>query len=97
MSNNILKYFVTDGVYKLNNSNDEFIFVCETSNINTGKLIQYKNVGGVYERTDLCYFLHTYKEDDIKSLFLNRENYEILGMLGQNFVMSKDRKQVLKG
>ena len=93
-----LKYFVKNGVYKLNNSTEEFIFVClPCSNCKLGKLSQYKKVEEIYERTGINYFLNYYIEGDIKSLFLNRQNYEMLGMIGQNFVMSPDEQKILKG
>lgn len=93
-----LKYFVKDGVYKLNNSSDEFIFICIPSAASSlGKLVQYKYEEGIYEKTGISYFLNFYQEGDIKSLFLNRDNYEMIGILGQNFVMSEDEDKILKG
>lgn len=92
-----LKYFVKDGVYKLNNSSDEFIFICIPSAASFGKLVQYKLEDGIYEKTGISYFLNFYQEGDIKSLFLNRDNYEMIGVLGQNFVMSEDEDKILKG
>lgn len=93
-----LKYFVKDGVYKFNNSEDDFVFVCMPAMDSImGKLVQYRNNGNIYEKTGVNFFLNCYIEGDIKSLFLNRENYEIIGMIGQNFVLSKDEQQLLKG
>lgn len=93
-----LKYFVKDGIYRLNNSSNEFIFVCVPSpGLPVGKLVQYKEEDGIYEKTGISYFLNCYQEGDIKSLFLNRDNYEMVGMLGQNYVMSDDEEQILKG
>ena len=49
-----LKYFVKDGVYKLNNSSDEFIFICIPSAASSlGKLVQYKYEEGIYESDDI--------------------------------------------
>ena len=93
-----LKYFVKDGVYKLNNSTDEFIFIClPSADTSIGKIIQYKYNEGNYEKTGISYFLNSYQEGDIRSLFLNRDNYEMLGILGQNYVMSEDETKILKG
>ena len=93
-----LNYFIKDGVYKLNNSTEEFIFICTPSaNTSIGKLVQYKEENGIYEKTGISYFLNTYQEGDIRSLFLNRDNYEMLGILGQNYVMSEDEEYILKG
>ena len=49
----------------------------------------------MYEKTGVSYFLNSYNENDIKSIFLKRENYEMLGMIGQNFVMSDNEEFVL--
>lgn len=93
---NVLDYFVKDGVYKLNNGSNEFIFVCMPSTGTTiGKLVQYKLNDTMYEKTGVSYFLNSYNENDIKSIFLKRENYEMLGMIGQNFVMSDNEEFVL--
>ncbi len=93
-----LKYFVKNGVYKLNNCNEDFIFICVPAAGNCmGKLVQYKNNGNIYEKTGVNFFLNCYIEGDIKSLFLNRDNYEMLGLIGENFVLSEDEQQILKG
>lgn len=92
------KFFVRDGIYKFNYTDEDIIFACVPSAGTTiGKLVQYEYKDGIYEKTGITYFLNCYNEGDIKSLFLNRANYEILGMLGQNYVMSEDDKFIIKG
>lgn len=93
----LLDYFVKNGIYKLNNTDDEFIFLCTSSSQSIGKLVQYKLNGSLYEKTGVNYFLNSYYEGDVKSLFVCRENYDIIGMLGQNFVLSDNEQYILKG
>lgn len=95
----MMNCFVADGVYTLNMiSDDDIIFVCTPSTGSTiGKLVQYKWNGNLYAKTGVSYFLNRYNSDDIKSVFLKRENYEIIGSLCQNFVMSDDEEYILKG
>ena len=93
----LLDYFVKNGIYKLNNTDDEFIFLCTSSSQSIGKLVQYKLNGSLYEKTGVTYFLNSYHEGDVKSLFVCRENYDIIGMLGQNFVLSDNEQYILKG
>lgn len=95
---NVEKFFVRDGIYKFNYSDEDTIFACVASAGTTiGKLVQYQNKDGIYEKTGITYFLNCYCEGDIKSLFLNRANYEMLGMLGQNYVISDDDNFILEG
>ena len=92
-----LSYFVRDGVYRLKGNKDS-IFICiPSAETSIGKLVQYKNNGKMYEKTGISYFLNCYQEDDIKSLFLNRDNYDMLGMIGNNFVISEDELYILEG
>lgn len=91
MKNDLVDYFVKDGVYKLNGISD-YLFLCTSCNNTIGKLVQYiynKDID-TYEKTSITYFLNFYSEDDVKSLFLRRQNYEIVGMLNKNFMLSDD-------
>lgn len=91
-------YFIKDGVYKFNLTNEDIIFVCVPSGgTSIGKLVQYENNGNMYEKTGITYFLNCFCDGDIKALFVNRSNYEMLGMLGHNYVMSDDDYFILKG
>ena len=99
MSEDLIKSFVSDGVYihKLLNT---CIFVCIPCYEDTiGKLVRYeKNSGSMWEKTSLSYFLNHYYEDDIKELFLDRTKYDMIGKIGINFEFSKDddRRYVLR-
>jgi len=95
---NLNEYFVKNGVYKLNNYSEDSIFICmSTAGDTIGKLVQFDLHDGIYEKTNNTYFLNSYMENDIKSLFVKRENYEMLGMLEQNFVINEDETKVLRG
>ena len=72
-----LKYFVKDGVYKLNNSTDEFIFIClPSADTSIGKLIQYKYNEGIYEKTGISYFLNSYQMNHFLNLYKDFVQYE---------------------
>lgn len=99
MKPDLLNYFVQDGVYKMKSCED-YIFICMSSaNTSIGKLVQYKydEDKKLYVQTGNTYFLNTYMENDIKTLFLKRENYDMVGLLGQNFVLSDDELYILEG
>ena len=95
-------YFIGGGVYKLNKmEEDNCIFLCVPAcGTHIAKLVMYetKNIKTrTYQRTATSYFLNCYKQDDVKSLFLNRDNYEMIGRLGVNFCLSQDEKYILEG
>jgi hypothetical protein len=94
MCEDVLQYFVSDGVY-LFKDNREVVFVCFSCyNHAIGKLVQYKRTGeSLWEKTDVAYFLNFYFEGDIKSVFLNRDNYDMIGKVGVNFELSEDKEQ----
>ena len=89
------KVFVDRGIYKLNSVSDS-IFLCEAIGANyIAKLVNYKQLlRDCWERTDTSYFITTYSENDIKSIFILRENYDMLGMIDNNFVFCDDRKYI---
>ena len=91
MKDEIIDYFVKDGVYKLKGI-DDYLFLCTSCNNSIGILVQYiyNNDIDTYEKTSVTYFLNFYTENDVKSLFLRRQNYEIEGMLNKNFMLSDD-------
>lgn len=89
--------FVDGGVYVLQNMpSNKTVFLCQSVSGGIGKLIQYtteenaKAPNAIWEKTGVQYFLNSYDIDSIKSLFLNRENYDMLGLLGHNFYLSED-------
>ena len=91
--------FISYGVYCLNAiSAKDMLFVCvPCSGAHVAKLVQYKHTSkGVYKKTGISYFLNGYKTDDIKSMFLRRENYEILGRIGSNYCLSEDENQLIR-
>lgn len=91
-----IDYFVTNGVYVFKGDYNSLFVCCPTSNL-IGKLTKYeKNTNSMYEKTCISYFLNCYNENDIKSLFLNRKNYEMVGKIGNNFEFSKDNEYLLK-
>lgn len=91
--------FIDGGVYCLRSMTDKTtIFLCEPVVGGIGKLSQfsYKN-GGLWQRTGTQYFLNDYELGSIRGYFLNRDNYDMLGRLQVNFVISDDGKFILKG
>ena len=97
-------YFVHNGIYIHKQiGNYETLFICEASfAIPVGKLVQYitkDNPKGeaYWERTSIQYFLNNYIEDDIRELFVDRNNYEQVGMINNNFkFVGEDRKILIK-
>lgn len=91
--------FVKDGIYKLKSVGSEIIFLCTScAESSLGKLCQYKiEEDGTYLYTGITYFLNYYQEDDVKSIFLNRYNYEMVGILGINYLQQDINKLVKKG
>ena len=77
------KCFLEKGVY-LNPSYKGGVFVCESIK-GIGKLVLYNKEGNYYHRTNIQYFLNTFKEDDFKELILDIENYELLGYIDSNY------------
>lgn len=95
-------HFVSGGIYSLNIlETDKNIFLClPTGGSYIAKLVMYRPVmdkGDTFEKTSTSYFLNCYKPDDIKSLFLNRDNYEMVGKIGINYCLSDDQNYILKG
>ena len=89
------EFFVDKGIYKLKSLSSD-IFLCESLEGNRiGKLVRYEKIGSdLYRRTDICYFINSYKEGDIKELFISRDNYEMLGMVDKNY--SKEGRFIKK-
>lgn len=92
-----INYFVTNGVYIFKGDYNS-LFVCTPVGTELiGKLTQFKkNTDTLYERTCISYFLNCYRDDDIKSIFLDRQNYDMIGQIGINFEFSKDEKYLLR-
>ena len=85
------KYFLKNGVYKLLSNNDSVFLCLPAATLVIGKLQQFKLIDDKkYEKTGNTYFLSSYKEDDVRSIFLNEENYEQVGLLDSNFILSED-------
>lgn len=93
MNKDLLNVFVKDGVYALKDLRDS-LFVCVDCHQGTiGKLVEYKRDGTIYEKTGNSFFLNFYYEDDVKEIFLNRDNYDMIGLLGVNYEFSLDEEQ----
>lgn len=93
------KIFVDRGIYQLKQFRDNSsVFLCEALQGNSiGKLVVYKETEPkLYERTDVSYFLNAYYAGDLKELFIKRDNYDMIGMLQSNYVLSEDKKYLLK-
>ena len=90
-------FFKESSIYILPDTN-EGIWLCEKVPSGLcGKLVYYERVGKkTFNRTNMKYFLNLFKEDDVKSFFCNRENYEIAGCLGINYKISDDRNTIFK-
>lgn len=90
--------FIKDGIYKLKSMSLDTVFLCTScAQTNLGKLCQFKkDENGNYFSTGVTYFLNYYKDNDIKSLFLNRQNYEMIGMIGNNFILKTSTMLVKK-
>ena len=91
----LTKFFIDKGIYKLKTVSDS-IFLCEALTGNRiGKLVQYKKEKNHWKRTNFAYFITTYSEDEVKSIFIVRENYDMLGRIDVNYVF-RDNKQVIQ-
>lgn len=97
----LLEYFAADYVYSFKMGGD-YVFLCSSSASNTmGKLIRYNKIGCteeeiIYEKTGISYFLNWYQEDDIKGLFVDRDNYDIIGKLEDNFELKNNKKHLVR-
>ena len=97
--------FVENGIYVLKSSDTrESVFVCFSVNGGIGKIVEYRtehprSPNSIYENTGNTYFLNCYKIGDFKSLILNIDNYDIIGMIGQNYYLSEDEDKtyIIKG
>ena len=89
--------FIEGGVYQLKSSFDS-VFLCESLSAHQiGKLVMYTKIDNkLYERTNTSYFLTSYNETDLKAIFANRSNYEMLGRIDFNFVMSTDTNYIIQ-
>ena len=86
----LLNVFVKDGVYVLKDLRGS-LFVCvDCHQATIGKLVEYKKDGNIYEKTGNSFFLNFYYENDVKEIFLNRDNYDMIGLLGVNYILSED-------
>ena len=98
--------FIENGVYVLKSASDrESIFVClPVLGGGLGKLVRYVSEdprlpNATYEKTGMAYFIDNYIDGDFRAMFLNPENYEMIGMLGNNYYLSEDTNQtyILRG
>lgn len=91
--------FIDGGIYCLKSMPDKTaIFLCEPVIGGIGKLSQYVNDSkGLWKKTGTQYFLGDYELGDLKGFFLNRDNYDMLGRLDINYVISQDGNFILKG
>lgn len=88
--------FIANGIYVLKGIYD-CIFAClPCSQSLIGKLVRYKKSGNMYEKTCTTYFLNDYYEGDIKEYFLDWNNYEMIGMIGEQFMFENDDEYILK-
>ena len=72
----------------------EMIFVCVPCYGDAiGKIVQYKKNGDMWEKTGNTFFLNFYFEGELKALFLNRDNYDVIGKIGVNSEFSQDEEQ----
>lgn len=92
------KYFVDKGVYKLKGNKSEIIFICEALPGNgIGKLVAYdKLIDNIYNKTGMSYFLNSFIEGDIKELFTQRENYDMIGLIGNNYEKNSTNDSIIK-
>ena len=92
--NELIDTFVNNGVY-IHKCVPKCIFVCiECYEDAIGKLIVYNKNGNMWEKSCISYFLNHYYADDMKELFLDRKNYDMIGMIGNNFEFSKDEENM---
>lgn len=94
MTSILINSFVAGGIYTLKEF-DTGIFLCESVTPEIGKLTFFKEVEPkLFKRTLNSYFLNCYFEGDLKQLFVKRENYEMIGKLGTNYILSNDKKWI---
>ncbi len=88
-------HFTPNEVYQLNSLTNDSLFVCLPTALNTmGKLLRFTKIGtdgskALYKYSNISYFLNCYQKEDPKSFFLNRENYDIVGKLENNFLLQE--------
>lgn len=92
---NLNKIFIDKGIYKLKDTKKN-IFLCESTSSTIGKIVLFEEVSAeLFERTSIAYFLNIYKEGDLKELFVNRENYDMVGKVDDNYILSDDGRFLL--
>lgn len=86
--------FDVGGVYK-HRLIDDSVFICVPHySDKIGKIVQYKKEGDRYNKTFNTYFLNCYITEDLKEVFVCRENYEMLGYINKSYKLSEDREYI---
>ena len=94
--------FITKGVYKLVNTDKEYLFVCLPLSMSAlGKIVQYKadnprKPDVVYHKTGVSFLLNCYHKDTIKSLFTQRSNYELIGIIGKEYQLYNNYEYLVR-
>ena len=88
---NLNKIFIDKGIYKLKDTKNN-IFLCESTSSTIGKIVLFEEVSKeLFKRTNIAYFLNIFKEGDLKELFVNRENYDMVGKVDDNYILTDDK------
>ena len=94
----INKIFVDKGLYKFKDIRDnDSLFLCEAvEGNNIGKLVVFKKISErLYKRTKVSYFLNAYIKGDIKELFIRRANYDMVGMINNNYRFNESKEYII--
>jgi hypothetical protein len=98
MTADLNKIFVEKGIYQLKQVRDnDSLFLCEAVNGNDiGKLVVFKKISDrLFKRTNVGYFLNAYMRGDIKELFIRRDNYDMVGMINDNYKFNEDKEYLV--
>ena len=94
----INKVFVDKGIYQLKQvTQKNAIFLCESiTGERIGKLVLFNKISErVYKRSSVAYFLNAYLKGDVKELFINRNNYDMIGLVGKNYRFTDSKEYIV--
>ena len=99
MTSDLNNLFIDEGVYKLK-AGGASLFVCKGINEKyIGKLEEYEKASErnvIYEKTGNSYFLNGCQTNDLKAFLTNRQNYEMVGKINNNYYLSCNDEYLVK-
>lgn len=98
MSQDVNKIFVDKGIYQLKQVRDNnSVFLCEAlTGDRIGKLVVFNKISDrLFKRTSVAYFLNAYLKGDVKELFIRRDNYDMIGLIGSNYRFNESKEYIV--